>query len=198
MGKRINIVLGEKYNRLKILKETEPIIYNGKKYRRVDCICDCGNIVTGGLSEIMRGIVLSCGCARKTHGMTKTKVYNAWLRMRQRCYYKKHNSWGSYGGRGITIDKNWELFKNFYDDMGEPPTEKHTLDRIDVNNGYSKENCRWATIIEQANNTRLNVKILFNNETHTLAEWARILNIKDGTLRNRYWRKWPINKLLTK
>jgi len=104
------------------------------------------------------------------HGMTGTKVYRAWKSMMARCNNKNVNCYKNYGGRGISVSKRWSKFENFLIDMGEPPSDKHEIDRIDNDIGYSKNNCRWVTHKENSRNTstaRLNkqkaeqIKILY-------------------------------------
>lgn len=98
----------------------------------------------------------------KTHGMTKTPEYRSWVHLKTRCKNKNYICYQDYGGRGISYDPRWENFENFYADMGKKPSRDYSLDRIDNDKGYSKENCRWATIKEQQNNTRANLEI--NNQ----------------------------------
>ncbi len=89
------------------------------------------------------------------HGMTRTKVYCAWVGMKMRCYDKNSTNFKYWGGRGITVCKRWiNSFENFYKDMGDPPTKTHSVDRINNNGNYTPKNCRWATKKEQVKNRR--------------------------------------------
>lgn len=114
-----------------------------------------------------------------------TPEYNSWRSMRARCLFKSHAAYKNYGGRGITICDRWvDSFENFVKDMGPRP-EGTTLDRIDVNKGYYKENCRWASMTEQANNKRNTVLIDFDGESKTISQWSKDLGIPTSTIMNR-------------
>lgn len=150
------------------------------------CECDCGNgkIVRGG--ELKKGKTKSCGClalestlARSiTHGMHRSSEYRVWQGIKKRCYNKTHTYYHNYGGRGITMCDEWlNDFAAFYRDMGQRPSLEHTIEREDSDGNYCKENCRWATRIEQGNNTRRNVYYEFDGEKKTLSAWCRELNI---------------------
>jgi hypothetical protein len=125
------------------------------------CRCDCGGrkVVRG--HSLRRGETTSCGCLvregwmHRTHGKRKTKEYNSWEHMKQRCLNPRNAAYARYGGRGITVCKRWlNSFENFIADMGSCPKGK-SLDRWPDNNGnYKRGNCRWATASEQAYNRR--------------------------------------------
>lgn len=153
--------IGNKYGRLKVISRKGSDKYNNSIW---ECICDCGNLKTVPSHYLVTGRTKSCGCIRnerliemannhKTHGMSKTKIYKTWVSMIERCTNKNHGSYKDYGGRGITICKEWENFEIFYSDMSDCP-DGLSLDRKDNNKGYSKNNCHWATSEEQCQNKR--------------------------------------------
>jgi hypothetical protein len=109
--------------------------------------------------------------------------------MLARCLYQKHDKFKYYGGRGITVCDKWKEFSKFFEDMGEPEKGR-TLDRIDNNAGYSKENCRWATRHEQHYNKRNTRYCTANGETLTVYDWATRLGIRPGVIYCRLTRGW--------
>lgn len=169
------------------------------------CTCDCGN-TKQVRQDRLYGNTRSCGCLnidtsreagrkRRIHGSTGTKEHDTWRRIQARCYNKNHPDYKNYGGRGIYVCTRWlESFNNFLEDMGKAPTNKHSIDRIDNNLGYTKENCRWSDRITQANNKRNNRQIEFNGLTLTLAQWARHLGIHKNTIYNRIKRGLPLSE----
>jgi hypothetical protein len=171
------------------------------------CVCDCGketNVITDNLT---RGHTTSCGCIRPKallkavtkHEMCHTKVYHAWNAMRSRCINENNSKYPIYGGRGIKVCDRWvDSFENFYEDMGEPPTPKHSIDRIDVNGNYEPSNCKWSTQKEQCNNQRRCRKIEYNNETHTIKEWAELKGISYSKLIQRIDKlNWTFEKAIS-
>lgn len=133
----------------------------------------------------------------KTHGMSRTKIYKIWKGMIGRCTNPKGKYFDRYMGRGITICKEWRnSFENFYKDMGDPPAG-HSLDRVNNDKGYSKENCRWATPKQQQNNRRGCIKLTFNQQTKSLVEWSEITNLSRTVIWKRLDAGWSVEKALT-
>lgn len=125
----------------------------------------CGKIRVVDGRQLRYGGTQSCGCLQrdrakydpvptKTHGMSRTRIYNIWKGMLARCYSTKADNYLRYGGRGIAVVARWHTFELFLLDMGEPPSIEYSLDRQNNNLGYFKDNCRWATLQEQAANKR--------------------------------------------
>lgn len=122
----------------------------------------------------------------KKHGMKNTREYKAWILMKARCYNENNNSFQHYGAKGIQVCTRWKnSFENFYKDMGDKPTPKHSLGRKDNNKNYSASNCAWETLIEQANNKSNNRMITYKRRKQSLATWCRELNIPYGRTKDR-------------
>lgn len=110
-------------------------------------------------------------------------LYRRWLAMNARCKNVSHPKYKNYGGRGIRV--KWGSFEDFKKDMLSEYKPGLTLDRVNVDGDYSKENCRWATQKQQNNNRTNNFYVTYSGERKTLAQWSRFLNIRYGTLFNR-------------
>ncbi|MFT4064360.1 hypothetical protein [Paraburkholderia sp.] len=127
--------------------------------------------------------------------MTRTPTYNVWMCMNQRCRNPKNTAYPDYGGRGITVCERWLDFANFLEDMGVKPPGL-TLERLRGEEGYSKENCVWATRTAQNRNRRNNVVIELDGKKMTMAEWSREVGIAPRTLAHRLKLGWSAEKTL--
>lgn len=172
------------------------------------CKCQCGTIKNIRSASLLNGRSTSCGCyARDSlakratqHGHNTRKTgqsptYKSWRAMLKRCDDPKQNGYHNYGGKGIKVCDEWRSFECFLRDMGERPDCK-TLDRIDNSLGYTKENCRWMSMKEQANNRSTNTRLTHQGKTHTISEWADILGIKRVTISTRLFRGASIENAL--
>lgn len=129
--------------------------------------------------------------------MTNSREYWTWLGIKDRCLRVSNKAYKTYGARGIGISEAWLDFTTFYKDMGPRPSGGHSVERIDNNLGYSKENCKWATKLEQQNNTRRNVFVEFDGRRLTIGQWARERGINYQTLYMRIMcRGWDTKRSL--
>lgn len=160
MARRENII-GYKFNRLTVIRE------NGRDsggHMLYLCECNCGNQISAPLSRLKSGNTKSCGCFRKEnthnmrikHGMKGTRLYRIWRSMKDRCYNPNFKDYSLYGGRGITVCQEWlNDFSAFYDwAVTHGYADNLSIDRMDNDKGYSPDNCRWATALEQRLNQR--------------------------------------------
>ena len=128
--------------------------------------------------------------------MSRTPLYKIWRSMKTRCLSINHPSYQYYGAKGIAVCNEWLSFEGFYKDMGDRPSNKHSIDRKDGSKGYFKDNCRWATPEEQSNNTKTNRPLTHNGITMNLSQWARKMGMSKGMLKHRVDSGWPLGKAL--
>jgi hypothetical protein len=132
-----------------------------------------------------------------THGKSRTPAWRSYHAMMTRCYNERQRTYQQYGGRGITVCDRWRAgFEFFYADMGDRP-DGMTLDRLDVNAGYSPSNCRWATDDEQVNNKQDSVILEWQGERLNVAQWSAKTGISRGAIETRIKLGWDIEKTLT-
>lgn len=164
------------------------------------CDCDCGGSKSVAGRHLTAKVVASCGCLVTTHGHSaggsRSKTYMVWDSMRSRCSNPEHASYDRYGGRGIKVCEQWSKFENFLADMGEKPAGL-SLDRIKNDEGYSKENCRWATKKEQNRNTRSNRMVTYSGVTRSIAEWSELKGWPHHVIASRLRSGWSADKAIT-
>ncbi len=146
------------------------------------CACACGRTTNARRSNLTSGATRSCGCerrrrvieARLEHGMSHTAIHRAWVNMLSRCEASHKNN-SRYAARGIKVCDRWLEFANFAADMGNRPSTKHSIDRIDNNGNYEPGNCRWATSKEQNRNRCDNVWIEVNGARVLASDMAILI-----------------------
>ena len=174
------------------------------------CRCDCGSVLCVSSSHLKSGHTKSCGYYRTdliiqqghenaTHGMKRTRLYRIWSGIKDRCCNPLSAKYADYGGRGITVCEEWrDNFEAFRDwALSSGYREGLSIDREDNDGDYCPENCRWATMVVQANNKRTNRELSFDGRTQNLKQWADEFGILPSTLRERLSRGWSVEKALT-
>lgn len=189
-------ITGEKFWKLTALN----FEYRDNNYRHFwKFRCDCGNEIIARKNAVISGNTTQCkkcsinARARKisTHGYARTRLYREWAGIIQRCENPKSTSYNRYGELGITVCDEWHKFENFANwSINNGYSDDLTIDRIDIFGNYEPSNCRWVSNLEQANNKSTNTFIKINEETHTIAEWARIYGMKYHTLYDRIKKGW--------
>jgi hypothetical protein len=158
MSRKSAVKPGKRFGRWKVLRFSQVIERKGVRYPMWVCACSCGTTVRSVLAwGLTSGKSRSCGCLAREqsikHGQWGERIYDLWVGMLSRCKYPYASQYAQYGGRGIKVCERWRTFQNFYDDMGDPPSRRHSLDRYPNRHGdYQPGNVRWATMKEQSRN----------------------------------------------
>lgn len=176
------------------------------------CRCSCGKEVRVRGAQFRSGKTKSCGCRKTdasrethtTHGDTKLPFYYKWASMKSRCNNPNTKGYKKYGGKGVCVE--WKSYQDFRADMYESylrhvknhGKKETTIDRVDPNGNYSKENCRWATYKEQGETRGNNIFLEVDGKNLLLKEWAKITGIKYGTLFWRYSRWGSVPRVISK
>lgn len=187
---------GQRIGRMELLQ------YLGGRRHFYRCRCDCGKVGMHALRSMYQSV--SCGCWKREwrrlqteptkHGLTGTKIYWVWDAMIRRCADPKNKDYRHYGGRGISVCEEWKDINRFISDMGFPNAGM-TIERINNDGNYCKENCRWATRFEQGQNRRNTLLIEHNGTVKTLREWSIIYGIPIQVLYGRRSQGCPTQRL---
>lgn len=193
--KKINLQ-GMKFGKLMVLQQAEDkITPKKKKVTQWKCLCICGNITIVSTNNLRRGTTRSCGCLNngnnRKHNKSDSRLYHIWTNMIQRCTNIKNKSFKDYGRRNIKVCEEWKKFQKFDKwALENGYRDDLSIDRINNDGNYEPSNCRWATRKEQANNKRNNHRITLMDETHTITEWSKVLNIPVSTLERKNKNDW--------
>lgn len=196
---------GRVFGRLTVveLDHIETIRKNNRNRRHFvwKCMCQCGNVCSVRSTDLKSGHTKSCGCYmvqtrkaghRTTHGLSKTRLYKIYTSMKTRCYNPADSHYHSYGGRGITICDEWlndfSAFYNWAIENGYEPDGAHSIDRIDVDKGYSPANCRFITLHEQQFNKTNTHYIEVQGERISIAQAAERFGLNPKTIYTRVYR----------
>ena len=180
----LNDITGKVFSRWSVLRRADNTESGRAAWL---CKCECGNERMITTSTLTNGRSKSCGCLSAelttTHGLNNSRVQTIWEGMQQRCYNEVAPNHPNYGGRGIKIE--WECIEDFYSDMGHPPNGT-SLDRVDNDGNYSKENCRWATQSQQTRNSRQSKRwFLYGKVYETALEAGNALGVSKSVIRSR-------------
>lgn len=183
MAKRKEMI-GKTFGRLFVLSVAG---YTGTRKRLTyNCICSCGKEKVVRAECLRNGMTKSCGCLKietignlnKSHSMTNTPEYKSWAHAKSRTTNPSNKKFEHYGARGIKMCDEWlHSFEAFFKDMGKKPSKNHSLGRIDVEKGYSKENCRWETSFQQARARTDNVFVIVDDKKMILKDACKLKNL---------------------
>lgn len=198
-------IVGKRFGKLIVVKYLYHIYdKSGYKKRVYLCKCDCGKEKKVFRHKLFLKIkpIRSCGCMQRhpKHNLSLSRIYKIYNGIRKRCFNKNAHNYKTYGGRGITMCKEWkDNFMSFYNwAINNGYKDNLTIDRINNDGNYEPNNCRWATRIEQNENRSNKIRIKYNNKYYSLKELSKILNINLNTIRNRYYKGFVGNKLFSK
>lgn len=193
---------GQKFRRLTAVSPVGKTNGGGMIWR---CVCDCGGMRDVSAWELRSGSAKSCGCVRRegyetqrVHGGKGTLLYSKWKGMKNRFSDPNTTGYKNYGGRGIKVCDEWQDFVPFRDwAMANGYQEGLTIDRIDVDGNYAPENCRWATVKQQARNRRsskltLKDAVAICKDQRSSYELAGVYGVCSSLVRQiRRGDKWP-------
>ena len=199
---------GQVFGRLRVLSRAGSDKHSCALW---ECRCECGATLTVSSNSLRQGRTTSCGCYRAErandvntkHGNASragvSYLYRAWQNMKARCYNPKSTHYSYYGQRGIRVCDEWiNNFQAFADHMGERPSDKHTLDRVDPDGDYTPDNTRWADKKTQSVNRRNTILVTFNGETKPLVQWCELYGVPLRRARYQLKAGKPLNHIFKK
>lgn len=188
---------GEPFGRWIVLNEAPA--RKGRRYWNCRCECGSESIVDGKELRLERS--RGCGrCRNLKHGYSteQSSEYMTWKNIKSRCNNPNNKSYNRYGERSIRVCDRWmESFEAFLADMGMKPFPEATIERIDNDGPYSKENCKWATQSEQMRNMSRNRLITFQGRTQCLQDWVNETGLSKAVISNRLKKGWTVEETLT-
>ena len=201
MGRKAIDLTGQRFGKLTVIKRVENI---PRHHARWLCKCDCVNMHIVESHGLRSGDIKSCGCLlvelHQTHGESKSRLYNVWRAVKQRCSNPNCKEYKWYGARGISVCDEWKNFENFYKwaiEQGydsEAKRGEFTIERIDHEGNYEPSNSKWITIKEKSSKKRNTVFFEENGLKLTFRELSEMLDIPVGTLYWRWEEKKPVLK----
>lgn len=210
ISKERTVSEGDVFGRLTVIKEVESELRkDGSRKRNILCKCTCGNNKVVPLFSLLRGESRSCGCLARelllqrsiTHGLAKKHpLYTVWKGIKQRCLNSKSHAFKDYGGRGIELCEEWLSFDNFYNWCINNGWDKgKTIDRINNDMGYSPNNCRFVTMLEQNRNKRNNKSVEYNGRKwNSLAGFCEYYKLPYHRVQQQLCRGWSLEKVAQK
>lgn len=199
-------LIGNSYGRLVAVSRLKNYKYKATYYF---CICSCGGHNIISTSHLRSGATKSCGCLRdestirrnienSTHKLSYSPIYRLWININSRCYNKKDNNYHNYGGRGISVCREWRdnraSFFKWAIENGY--IEGLQIDRIKNNKGYYPKNCRFVTNKVNSRNKRTNKYLNYNGKEKCMTEWAEIYGINIGTFGSRIRSGWGVKETI--
>jgi len=189
---KIIVNIGDKFNRLTVSGVSHK---DGSGHTYYECICDCGERTVVLKYNLAGGKQGSCGCYMldrvTTHGKSNERIYSIWRNMKTRCTLSSRPAYDFYQGR---LCDRWQSFDSFYEDVGEPPSNSHSIDRIDNAGNYEPGNVRWATPKVQMRNRRNTVYLEYKGIRKPLYDWADELGVSPRVLSSRIRNGWTVER----
>lgn len=198
---------GERFGRLTVVREVRGTNKSGHATRMAEVRCECGLSLEVRVHNIVAGLTTSCGClqrsdgsGRSRHGAARSRLYQVWGGLRNRCFNPKNAAYKNYGARGVTVSDAWNSFEAFHEwAMTHEFKQGLTVDRIDTNGPYAPENCRLVPMAAQARNRRDNIWLTAFGETRLLLEFAEDSRcvVSLSALRGRISAGWDPERAIT-